>query len=379
MNPFVIDSPLPASEIINREDEAAEILRRAEGGHNTRLSAPRRYGKTTLISKVSDDASGAGLNTVFVDLYGVLSPQDLLVRLDRAYAKGLRGPVGEWYAGFRRRWQIGGQVGPPGAKGTIQTADARVMDQLHELLDLPVRVHERTGTMALVVFDEFQDVLSAADDMDGVIRSRIQHHRHEASYVFAGSHPGLMAELFGNKSRPLFDQARPIELPPLPDDELSAYIGRKFTETGRTVGHALEPLLAVVRGHPQRAMLLAHHLWEQTEPGATADEEHWDRAFTNALAELQEAFERTWDLLSANERRVLTAGAWIGPWGSGTSLLSQDTLSRFKLNKSTAADVRDELVRKGELNRGPDDVELTDPLFEAWIASDRRARAADLS
>jgi hypothetical protein len=90
--------------------------------------------------------------------------------------------------------------------------------------------------------------------------------------------------------------------------------------------------------------------------------------------ELQEAFERTWDLLSPNERRVLAAAAWIGPWGSGTSLLSQDTLSRFKLSKSTAADIRDELVRKGELQRGSDDVELTDPLFEAWIASDRRPR-----
>jgi uncharacterized protein len=242
-------------------------------------------------------------------------------------------------------------------------------------LDLPKRVYERSGKRALIVFDEFQDVLAAGNDMDGVIRSRIQHHREEASYVFAGSHPGLMAELFGNKRRPLFDQARPIELPPLPDSDLAEYIGRKFTETGRTVGRALDEHLAVARGHPQRAMLLAHHLWEHTEPSETADEEHWNRAFDSALRELQEAFERTWDLLTPNERRVLAAVAWVGPWGAGKSLLSQDTLNRFKLSKSTAATVRDDLVRKGELAGSGSAAYLTDPLFEAWIASARRARA----
>jgi hypothetical protein len=375
MNPFVIDSPLPPSEIIDREAESAEMLARAQGGHNTRLSAPRRYGKTTLIRKLSDDAAGAGLNTVVVDFYGVLSPEDLFVRLDRAYAEGLRGPIAEWYTGLRRKWQIGGQVGPPGAKATAQAAETVIMERLHELLDLPKRAYERSGKGALIVFDEFQDVLTAAADMDGVLRSRIQHHTVEASYVFAGSHPGLMAELFGSKKRPLFDQARPIELPPLPDSDLAEYIGRKFTETGRTVGRALEPLLAVARGHPQRAMLLAHHLWEQTEPAETADEEHWNRAFDSALRELQEAFERTWDSLSPNERRVLAAVAWIGPWGAGGSLLGQDTLNRFKLSKTTAANVRDDLVRKGELAGSAAELHLTDPLFEAWIASGRRSRA----
>src|SRR6185503_12510167 len=105
-----------------------------------------RYGKTTLIQKVSQDADKAGLNTVFVDFYGVLSAEDLFVRLDRAYAEGLRGAVGEWYAGFRRKWKLGAQAGPPGAKGSVEAADAAVMDRLHELLDLPKRVYERSGT-----------------------------------------------------------------------------------------------------------------------------------------------------------------------------------------------------------------------------------------
>ena len=144
---------------------------------------------------------------------------------------------------------------------------------LFELLELPVALHKRAGKRTLVIFDEFQDLLSAGPKVDGLLRSRIQHHRDEASYVFAGSHPGLMAELFGDRTRPLFGQARPVRLGPLPDAGLEDYIARGFSATGREVGMAVDPLLVTARGHPQRAMLLAHHLWNATAAQSTATEE----------------------------------------------------------------------------------------------------------
>ncbi len=46
---------------------------------------------------------------------------------------------------------------------------------------------------------------------------------------------------------------------------------------------ALAPLLDVAGGHPQRTMLLAHFLWEETPARAEADEEHWVRALHRVL------------------------------------------------------------------------------------------------
>ena len=59
-----------------------------------------------------------------------------------------------------------------------------------ELLDLPLRLHKRDDRPTLVVFDEFQDLLSAGPSLDGLLRSHVQYHGEAAVYVYAGSHLG---------------------------------------------------------------------------------------------------------------------------------------------------------------------------------------------
>ena len=67
-----------------------------------------------------------------------------------------------------------------------------------------------------MVFDEFQDLLVARQDLDGLLRSRIQYHDDAAAYVYAGSEPSMMRELFDARERPLFGQADPLALGPAP-------------------------------------------------------------------------------------------------------------------------------------------------------------------
>jgi uncharacterized protein len=377
MNPFVTEKPVPPERLIDREDEWRLLLEYAEGGHNTRLSAPRRYGKTTLLEKLAQEADRVGMATVYVDLFGVVSLSDVALKIESAYYAALKGPVANWFRGLRRRWRptlhAGTAVGGASFEAVAES-DAQVA--LNDLLDLPVGLFERTGRRTLVVFDEFQDALSGGDNVDSLIRSKIQHHREEASYVFAGSHPGLMAELFGSKKRPLFEQARPVVLGPLPDEPLAEYIGREFASTDREVAGALDSLLTLARGHPQRAMLLAHHLWNATPQGGTADDERWNQAFRTAFAEVQEAFERAWQDLTANQRRVLAAVAWAGPLGAGRSLYASDTLARFKLRKGSVRDVVTALIDRGEIERtDAGEVRVVDPLLEVWVASGRRPPA----
>lgn len=378
LNPFVADAPRPASELIDRESEWRELADLAEGGHNARLSAPRRYGKTTLLKKVVLEAERRGMATVYVDLFGVLTAHEVALRMETAYYESLKGPLARWFLGVRRKWRPA--VGVPTPVGELAVRSESSDDTsriLHELLDLPKAVHTRSGKRTLVVFDEFQDLLAAGEELDGMVRSRIQHHSTEASYVFAGSHPGLMTELFSSKERPLFGQARALRLPPLPDADLAEYIGLRFDETGRDAGASLEPLVGLVRGHPQRAMLMAHHLWNTTPVHGAADEARWSEAVRLAQLELQEGFERMWDDFTANQRRTLAAIAWTGPWGQGTSLYANSTLERFRLPKASARDVLAALIRRGDVEQAGagDSPRIVDPLFELWIAGGRQPPA----
>jgi uncharacterized protein len=372
VNPFVVDSPAAPSDLIDRERELEQLLALAEGGHNVRLSAPRRYGKTTLLDRVREEAEALGLAAVYVDCFGVLSLGELAARIDAAYTAGLKGPLTAWYNRLRRSWRVRLRAGVPGLGADVESlAAAEAEAVLDELLDLPRKVFDRSGKRTLVQFDEFQDVLAASDRTDAAIRARIQHHRAEAAYLFAGSHPGLMAELFGDRERPFYGQARAIRLGPLPDEPLAEYIDARFRDTGRELGWALDPLLDLARGHPQRAMLLAHHLWEAVPAGQAADADAWERCAGAVIEELNELYERTWARLSVNERRTYTAIAWIGPRGGGSTLLAGDTLSRFQLKKSTARTLARELELRGETMVQDGRPRLVDPLFEVWILSKR--------
>jgi hypothetical protein len=144
--------------------------------------------------------------------------------------------------------------------------------------------------------------------------------------MFAGSEPGLMNQLFGEPERPLFGQAVPMELRELPDDALGAHIEQRFAQTRRDPGEALDALLHLVRGHPQRAMLMAHYLWERTPAGSTATVAQWIDALDEVIDSLAEGFERFLDGLRPLQVRVLFALA-LSPHG----LNSNYTQARFGL------------------------------------------------
>ena len=364
MNPFVYNRPVAPDDLVDRDAEARLLLELAEGGHATRLMAPRRYGKTSLLGRLLRDADLAGMQTVRVDFFGIVSLQDVAIRLENAYRRGLQGRARRAAVAALRATRPDVRAsGPAVSVGASLEPEQELLRVVATMLDLPIALFERTGRRTLVVFDEFQALLGARHPLDGLIRSHIQHHGEAASYVFAGSEPSLMRELFASRERPLYGQARPIELHPLPDAELTAFLDARFTTGRRDPGDALEPLLDLVRGHPQRAMLAAHHLWEAIGPGARATAETWERVRAAVLAELEEPLQVAWSGLERRQRAVLSALA-LG----GDTLYSRRTLERFELTKGTARSARDRLVDVGEhLREGPGGGEFVDPLFAAWI------------
>jgi AAA+ ATPase superfamily predicted ATPase len=373
-NPFVFSRPLDPEHLIDREQEAEKLLALAEGGHATRLSAPRRYGKTSLLRRVGRDAEKIGFNYVEVDFYGVLSQEDVALRLERAY-RSLRSAPRRAADAAIRALRPGVSIGAGPARVEARPSLDQELDShraLVGLLDLPLEVFERTGTRTLVAFDEFQSLLAVNPQIDGLFRSRIQRHGDSASYIFAGSHPGLMEQLFGAYERPFFGQARVMRLGPLAGADLVEYIGERFEAGERDVTPVLHPFLDLVRGHPQRAMLLAHYLWEQTPRGEPATPERWQVTLRTVFSEYGEALQATWDALETKEKAVLAALA-LGE----ESLFSDRTLSRFNLSKGGVQHARDALTRSGHIHRVGDRWDLVDPLLAEWIVRLERGIGED--
>jgi len=363
LNPFVYSRPVAPDDVIDREHEIHELLGYAAGGHYVRLFAPRKYGKTSLLRRALRDAERhEGMVPVLVDLYGVLSLADVTVRIERAYAQQLKGPLRSRVDAFLQRTGLGLSLTAVGIGVRLQLQPkADPLPALHALLDLPLRLAESGERRALIVFDEFQDV-ARVEAMDAVLRSHIQLQGEVASYVFAGSEPGLMRRLFEESERPLYGQAVPMRLGRLQDADIAAYVSDRFRGTERGVGEGLAPLLTTALGHPQRAMLLAHRLWDEVPRGEEATRARWETALDRALVELSPEFEARWQRMTTPEQKTIRSLLD----GRGSAYRT-DVLARLGLSKSSAQSALQSLSARAEVEPAARGQTLVDPLFGLWV------------
>jgi hypothetical protein len=363
VNPFIYSHPLAPEDIINRDEETQELLRNVVGGHFVRLFAPRKYGKTSLLRRaLRDGQEQESLIPVLVDLYRVSSIADVTVRFERAYSKHLKGPLRAKVEDFLQKTGIGLSLGAYGISAKLRL-DPKVdpLPALHALLDLPLRLEESGGYRAFVALDEFQDI-DKVPDLDGLIRSHIQYQGEVASYVFAGSEPALMKQLFENKDRPLYGSAVPMRLQRLANEEIAAYVAERFSQTGRSVGDALNPLLDSAKGHPQRTMLLAHRLWGEVPKGETATLDHWRAAHAAALADLNPEFDALWRGFDTSQQKTMRAVIA----GEG-SPYKADVRRRLELTKDMVRKALPRLSATAEIESVDGKHVVVDPLFAEWI------------
>lgn len=362
VNPFVVAGELAAKDMIDRHRETVDLLAHARAGQPFRLVGPRRYGKTTLLARALGEAKVEGMATALVDLEGVVSLESVVVRIERAYEQRLTGAARRAVQAILRSWDLGVALGGGGFTARLQTSrGVHVESVLQRVLELPAALHQRTGRRSLIVFDEVQDLLRIPDAA-GAVRSVIQHHGHAASYGFAGSAPGVMRKLFEDPTQPLLEHAVPYRLGPLPLDEIGEYVAGRFQSTDRDAGAALDPLLTFTRGHPQRTMLLAHHLWRQTPAGDDADERTWEAALETALAESEQALRARFEALPVNEQRMALALANFdaGPY-------EERAYRAVGLKRGSLTATLDALVDRAEVIPPAGDPRLTDPLLERWL------------
>jgi uncharacterized protein len=368
LSPFVYEEPVGPSDLIDREAETTTLLERAFDSRNSRLEGPRRYGKTSLLRAVLAHCEQQGLVPVSVNFLGVLTAEDVAERIERAYARQLEGAFKRWYTGVVRTLK-------PTLSGAPAGIGASIAPQAHtpallERLTLPLRLHERYGKQCVVAYDEFQDVVRIPG-VAATFRSELEQHGTAATYIFSGSHPGLMRDTFADRRYAFFAQAAAVPLHELPADALEQFISSRFAVGERDPGEGLGPLLDVARGHPQRAMQLAHHLYMQTPRGGHADTDSWSAALRATFAEASEEVYTAWQSLPHTLQRVVSVIA-----SDTVKLNSAEAFRRFGLPKSGTSTGKAiaKLERDGHILPTEGAVtswRLTDPLFDLWVRNGR--------
>jgi len=365
VNPFNYQGPIAPAHLIDRGAELEALQTAAANRVAIRLAAPRRFGKSSLLEAHVAAMREVGHRAVRVDFSKVSTVGDVAVRLAHAYRDLPAEPgriVSRWGSRLGVTAAVAG-VGFTVAPQAPRLAADEARAALLQLLDVPRVLSERDGELTVICFDEFQDLLVADDDLDGLFRSVIQHHGQAAAYVFAGSQPSLMRALFSEYERPFYGQARPLELSTLPLDEaandIEALLGANDLLHADA---AVDELLAFTGGHPQRTILLAHHLYEvldrENDPERPAA-----AAVDLALTETADALQALWDGFDRNERVVLMA------LSDGQAPTGSIVAGEHRIARSTLGQALDRLLADQRHVQRDDDGKpyLLDPLFAEWL------------
>lgn len=361
-SPFIFDGPVPPQEVVGRDAELSALHNRAQAGRFVALYAPRRYGKTSLIGKLRADAiRDRDMTVVVADMEGCQSIEDLNRRLAASYEELPRTAIGKaLHAGASAIRALNPSLPTPIGQVSFSTPHEGAKS-LERLLALPQEAGQKAKMRVLVVFDEFQTIATIAN-ADAIIRSQIQHQRDVVSYLFAGSERHLLQALFSNQARPLYGQAEQFHLRPFSPEVAAEFVTRKFEETDRSAGRALQLLVTVAAGHPQRLSFLADYLWHATPAGGMATEVHWQTALDGALHASLAEFEALNSGLTVPQKKVARMLAWgQSPVGAAAQ--------RLGLSKGSAGKALETLIDRSIVipHDGAIPAHLVDPLLGVWI------------
>jgi hypothetical protein len=367
-SPFSLKIIADPAAFCNRSEEISSLIRYAESKTNVVIFSPRRYGKTSLARIVQAKLKENGMITVFVDLFGLSSVDNIAGRIAKGVYQALypQKSIMQKAIGAIRTFRPVIRPSEKGISLSVESASPTLFGT--ELLEKTMEdlgdFIRKTKKPVHIVLDEFQEITQVGDTVvESVLRAHIQEH--EASYFFIGSRRRVLLDMFTQKRRPFFQSAVNFELGVLPHPDLVAFILKKFASGGKICSKPLaQKLAAAVSNHPyyfQKFALMVFHLH-----GKEVTEASLKEGFRLLLESESYVFEATLQGLSPQQIAVLKAIAREPT----ASILSGTFMKKHDLKSvgGVQAALR-KLATLDHIEKTPDGVwKVVDPVFSIWLS-----------
>jgi len=365
MNPFKYGSIVVGKDFCGRKELLKQIAGHIEASQNIVVCGERRVGKSSLVYEAVRRRKGAGL--LYVDLLGIKSADALCKRILRAIV--ILENKASWVTKIIKTLS---HLRPtittdPVTAMPIISFDASVelkADSIQEVLDLIQSIGKQKRFV--VVLDEFQDILKIGDANEAIalLRSKIQFHNNIA-YVFVGSMRHKMDEIFTSPNSAFFKSAIPITVDPLPYEEFSMFLMKKF-ESGlrKILGETLRQVFEIANDITGDIQQLCEALWEVTPERDAVSPDKLKSAVELIFTREQKSYETFVSLLTDFQLRCLSALARQG----GRRVYSMDFVKA--VGPHSSASVNRAITRMIDINilfKSGKEVRFVNPFFKAWL------------
>ena len=259
-NPFKFGTIVDGEYFTDRVAEQEKVREILASENHLILISPRRFGKTSLVQKVTKGLS----RPVFqLNLQLVTDTADFAARLLRIVLQQYpMERLKHLITHFRFIPTISTNPMTDGIEVSFQPS----MDGFILLEDVFTLIDKlgmkNPHKKPIVVLDEFQEIRTLDKNLDKKLRSILQTYNH-ANYIFLGSQESMMQEIFEKKKSPFYHFGYLMKLGKIPQDDFYEFLKNGFLLLGEdmdaeTIGRSI---LSFTNCHPYYTQQLAYQTW----------------------------------------------------------------------------------------------------------------------
>lgn len=368
-SPFVYGVTVSDAAFTNRENEIKRLKSNLLNNINTMIISPRRWGKTSLVEKVSQQIANKNskIKVVNLDLFATSSQREFLEVFASEIVKASSNKLDDWIDSAKNLLK---SITPSISLGVEPMTDFSLQfnwnhpaKNIKEILDLPQKLAEEKNIQFVICIDEFQNLASFDnfEQFEKKMRSAWQRQSN-VTYCLYGSMRHMMLDIFDNSSRPFYRFGDIILLPKISTKKWIDFIVKGFANTKKEIMPELAQSIAeAMDNHPWYVQQLSHYTWLNTNRKATT--RNLEEAIDELLTTNSPYYLLETSSISRTQLNLLKAIA-----NNEEQLTSKSTMDLYELGSpNNVTKNRNVLMEKDLIHQSENDYIFLDPAFGLWF------------
>jgi hypothetical protein len=315
-NPFSFGVLALDESFTDRVEERGALAADMRNGQDVVIFGRRRLGKSSLVWSAAQTLGAEGILVAQVDLLATPTKERLAAALAgtifEQIASVLERAKEAALAPFRRLQvqptiTINPEDGSYAFNFGIGERPADIDATLERLFRLPAELAASRGRRAVLVMDEFQQIVEIDPVLPNLMRAVFQQQQ-EVAHVYLGSKRHVMDHLFNDRNEPFWRSAKTMELGPIAEADFASFVVERFAATGKMIQpDVATEVLGHTEGHPYATQQLCYFLWQRTASGEEATQALLAQALEDVLRSEHPHFTLLWQNASPNQKLVMEA------------------------------------------------------------------------
>lgn len=367
--PFTFGKIALDKDFTDRTKETERLRQNFISLTNTILISPRRWGKSSLVTKAAKLATDKNkkIRFCFIDLNNVRTEEQFYKNLA---TEVLKASSSKFETTLSNAKKLMGKFTPtitvsPTPESSFQLGLnwSEVKKEPTDILDLAERVAIDSKTNFIICIDEFQNIseFENPEAFQKMLRAHWQKHQN-VSYCLYGSKRHMLMDVFTSPSMPFYKFGDIVFLEKISRNDWISFIKERFDDTGKQIENDAAALIAELANcHSYYVQQLAQQSWLRTENSCS--KEIINEAFEDLVLQLSMLFQTITDGLGNNQINFLKAVT-----DNIEQLSSMSTIKEYQLGTSAnVLKIKKALINKEIIDTQNDKVTFLDPLYKYWL------------